>query len=226
MLQAVTHKFSSGCMMLVRDQQDQASFLGSAFLVHRQGYLLTAAHLVVDPSALRVVPTVTEERFSPMTFDRVAAMPVSVVQRDTRHDVALLRIDQELDIGVPDDFLGSTENVRPGASVMSLGYAFGHEQMHVILTASAVVSAMIRSPNDTQLILFDSMAHDGNRGGPLVHVIDGHIIGIISERFEPAEVVRGSKEWDRVPPRDTNMSFAVAIEYGLELMRQEGLMDV
>ncbi|EXJ14445.1 S1 family peptidase [Imhoffiella purpurea] len=224
MLQAVTHKFSSGCMMLVRDQEDQVSFLGSAFIVHHGGYLLTASHIVEDPSALRVVPTASDDRFSKMTIDRVAAMPVSVVQIDPQHDVALLKIEQEVEIAVPDDFLGSTENVRTGASVLNLGYAFGHERMHVILASNAVVSAMIRSPNESRLILFDSMAHDGNRGGPLIHVADGHIIGIVSGRFEPAEVVRGSKDWDRVPPRDTNISFAVAIEYGLALMRQEGLL--
>jgi serine protease Do len=211
-------------MMLVRDQQEQVSFLGSAFLVHRDGYLLTAAHLAADPNGLRVVPTSYTEGFAPMRFDRVAAIPVAVVRSDREHDVALLRIEEEVAIGVPDDFLGNTDNVRPGASVMVLGYSFGHEQMHTILTTSAVVSGKIHSPNWTRLILFDNMVHDGDRGGPLVHVADGHIVGIVSGRFEPAEVVRGSQEWDRVPPRDTNISFAVAIEYGLDLMREEGLL--
>lgn len=224
MLQGVSHKFRSGCMMLMRDQGDQVSFLGSAFLVHRGGYLLTAAHVVTDPSNLRIVPTSYTEGFSPMTFDRVAAMTASLVGTDSDHDVALLRIDQEVEIEVPDDFLGSTDNVRPGASVMALGYSFGHEQLHTILTTSAVVSAKIRSPNDTRLILFDNMVHDGDRGGPLVHVADGHIVGVVSGRFEPAEVVRGSRDWDRAPPRDTNVSFAVAIEYGLALMEAEGLL--
>jgi serine protease Do len=224
MLQGVSHKFRSGCMMLVRDQLEQVSFLGSAFLVHRAGYLLTAAHLVPNPDGLRVVATSLTEDFAPMRFDRVAAMPVSVCRTAPEHDIALLRIVEDVEIEVPDDFLGSTVAVRPGASVMTLGYSFGHEQLHTILTTGAVVSAKIRSPNDTNLILFDNMVHDGDRGGPLVHVADGHIVGLISGRFEPAEVVRGSREWDRSPARDTNMSFAVAIEYGRELMHAEGLM--
>jgi serine protease Do len=212
-------------MMLMRNQQDQVSFLGSAFLVHREGYLLTAAHIVSDPSDLRVVPMAYQEGFAPMTIERVAAMTVNVARADPQHDVALLHIDQEVSIEVPDDFLGSTGNVRPGASVMSLGYSFGHDQLHAILTANAVVSAKIRSPNGTELILFDNMVHDGDRGGPLIHVADGHIVGIVSGRFEPSEVVRGSRDWDRSPPRDTNISFAVAIEYGLALMEQQGLLE-
>jgi len=108
---------------------------------------------------------------------------------------------------------------------MSLGYAFGHEQLHSVITVGGYVSAKIRSPNDTGLILFDNMVQDGDTGGPLVHVTDGHIVGVISGRFEPEEVVRGSKEWDRRPARDTNISFAVAIDYGVALMRDHGLFD-
>ena len=225
MLQEVSRKFRSGCMMLMRDEGEALTFLGSSFLVHREGYLLTAAHLVSRPVGLLIVPTSFSDGFAPMTFDRVAGMPVSVVRQDREHDVALLRIERGVEIEVPDDFLGATENVRPGASVMSLGYSFGHQQLHTVITLSGVVSAKLRSPNDTGLILFDNMVHDGDRGGPLVHVADGHIVGLVSGRFEPAEVVRGSLDWDRAPPRDTNVSYAVAIDYGVDLMRAEGLLE-
>jgi serine protease Do len=225
MLQNVSRKFRSGCMMLMRQQDERLVFQGSTFLVHRAGYLLTAAHLVADPTQLMVVPSGLTDDFQPMTYDRVAAMPVSVVAGNPDADVALLRLEQAVAIEVPDDFLGATENVRPGASVMSLGYSFGHEQLHAIMNLSGVVAGKIRSPNNTRLILFDKMVHDGDRGGPLVHAGDGHIVGIVSGRFEPAEVVRGSRDWDRKPPRDTSVSFAVAIEYGLELMAAEGLFE-
>lgn len=223
MLQNISRKFRSACMMLMREGDEQLSFLGSAFIVHPAGYLLTAAHLVNKTEGLRIVPTNFSDDFVPMTFDRVAAVPVSVVGTNTNADVALLKMDQDVSIGVPDDFLGATENVRPGASVMSLGYSFGHEQLHSVMNFEAVVAGKIQSPNTTRLILFDKMVNDGDVGGPLVHVNDGHIVGIISGRFEPAETVRGSDDWDRSPPKDTTVSFAVAIDYGLELMAAEGL---
>jgi serine protease Do len=224
MLQGVSQKFRGGCLMLVRDDAQQLSFLGTAFLVHAQGYLLTAAHLVHRGEGLHVVPTTSSGDFVPMTFERVAAMPVSVVAIDADHDTALLKIEQDLGIEVPDDFLGSAENVRPGATIMSLGYAFGHEQLHAVITVGGFVSAKIRSPNETGLILFDNMVQDGDTGGPLVHVADGHVVGVISGRFEPQEVVRGNTDWDRRPARDTNISFAVAIDYGVELMRNQDLL--
>lgn len=225
MLQGISHKFRGGCMMLVRDDGQQVSFLGTAFLVDPKGYLLTAAHLVHNPDNLRVVPTDAGDGFIPMTFDRVAAMPATVARVNPARGTALLRIEQTIEISVPDDFLGTAENVRPGASIMSLGYSFGHDQLHTVLTIGGIVSGKVLTPNGTNLILFDNMAQDGDIGGPLVHATDGHIVGLVSGRFEPGEVVRGSTDWDRKPPRDTNVSYAVAIDYGIELMEQEGLHE-
>ncbi len=224
MLQGISHKFRSGVMMLARSGDETINFIGSAFLVHSGGYLLTAAHLTTEEKDLVVVPTTYSEEYSPMSFQRVAAMPVQVRQVDVAHDVALLRIEQDIEIGVPDDFLGATQAVRPGASVMSLGYSFGHQQVHSLMGYNAVVSAKIRSRNDTAMLLYDSAFHEGDRGGPLVHVGDGHIIGIVSGRFEPTEIVTAtSTSTEKLEARESNVSYAIAIEYGLELMQAEGL---
>jgi serine protease Do len=225
MLQDVSHKFRAGCMMLARIQGESITFLGSAFLVHASGYLLTAAHLTAKEEGLVVVPTAQDNAFSPMTLDRVAAMEVKVCQRDNEHDVALLRINQDMQIGVPDDFLGKTDNVKPGASVMALGYSFGHQQVHSLLGYNAIVSVKLLSRNGTDLILYDSAFHEGDRGGPLVHVADGHIIGIICDRFEPADIAVQTGKAEKLEPRETNVSYAVAIEYGLRLMEKEGFME-
>jgi serine protease Do len=205
-------------MILARQRGDTIDFLGSAFLVDSQGYLLTAGHLVASSEGLVVVASEPSDDFRPMTVERVAALPVSVAAHDTDRDVALLRIDHALDISVPDDFLGSNEAVRQGASVMALGYSFGHHQVHTVFVFDAVVSAKARSKNGTSLILYGSAFHEGDRGGPLIHVEDGHVIGIISGRFEPRELMPQSPADSRLLPAETNVSYAVAIEHGLALM--------
>jgi serine protease Do len=220
MLQGISHKFRSGCMMLARQRGDAIEFVGSAFLVHANGYLLTAAHLVGDGAGLVVVPSEPSDEFVPMTAERVAAMPVIVAERDVDRDVALLRIERPVDIVVPDDFLGSNATVRQGASVVALGYSFGHHQVHTAMAFNAIVTAKIRSRNGTALILYGSAFHEGDRGGPLIHVHDGHIIGIVSGRFEPGELVAQVPEDDRLTAAETNVSYAVAIEYGLALMAE------
>ncbi|MGD8616334.1 MAG: serine protease [Gammaproteobacteria bacterium] len=223
MLQNVSHKFRSGCMMLTRGEGNTVDFLGTAFLVHPAGYLLTAAHLLGKERGLAVIACGADNDFAPMSYERVAAMPVSVAQRDAEHDVALLRIDQEIAIEVPDDFLGATAAVRPGASIMSLGYSFGYAGVHVLLGYGASVSAMIRARNDSRLLLYDSIFHEGDRGGPLIHVADGHIIGVVSGRFEPAEISPDRVHSSAPQPQQPGVCYAAAIEYGLQLMDAEGL---
>jgi S1-C subfamily serine protease len=218
MLQRLAHKFRSGCAMLARRRGDAIDFLGSAFLVHADGYLLTAAHLVTASEGLVVAPSAPSDDFLPMTSDRIAAMPAVVVASDVDRDVALLKIEQPLEISVPDDFLGNNAAVRPGASVMALGYSFGHHRVHAAMAFDAVVSAKIRSSNGTALILYGSAFHEGDRGGPLVHVQDGHIIGIISGRFAPAELFGHAPDDGHGLAAEMNVSYAIAIEYGLALM--------
>lgn len=220
MLETITRKFRTGCMMLARCRGDAIEFLGSSFIVHRQGYLLTAAHLVGDDRGLVVVPCEPTDEFQPMTSPTVAAMPVSVAARDADRDVALLRIEPDLEIGVPDDFLGSTAATAQGASVIAMGYSFGHHQVHALMAFDAIVTAKIRSRNGTALILYGAAFHEGIRGGPLIHVDDGHVIGIISGRFDPAELFPQSPADERLVNAETTVSYAVAIEYGLALLEQ------
>ncbi|MBD3671088.1 MAG: trypsin-like peptidase domain-containing protein [Gammaproteobacteria bacterium] len=224
MLQNLSHKFRSGCLMLARKQGESVTFLGTCFLVHREGYLLTAAHLVSDPEGLVAVPTSQTDDFTPFIAERVAAFPVERVGADTVRDVALLRLTQDIEIDVPYDFLGSTGGVRPGASLMSLGYSFGHLQAQTLMGYDSVVAAKVRSSNGTALIFYNSPFHEGDRGGPLIHVADGHIIGIVNGRFDPADFVAdGASEYHPLDPREANISYAVAIEYGLDLLREIGI---
>lgn len=222
MLQNVSHKFRTGCMMLARRHGESIEFVGSTFVVDARGYLLTADHLttISEGDELVAVPNTRTDDFWPMTAERVSALPVSVAARDADRDVALLRIEQDIEIGVPDDFLGNTEAVHQGASVMSLGYSFGHHQVHTVMAFDAVVTARIRSRNDTALILYGSAFHEGDRGGPLVHVQDGHIVGIVNGRFRPGQLVPDVPEHDELADAETNVSYAVAIEYGLALMER------
>jgi len=224
MLERASQKFRAGCMMVAHEEAGAMTFRGSSFLIHEAGYLLTAAHIVHRQERLLIIPGDTGTDYLPMSVDRVTALSAAVVRRDLDHDVALLKLDAGSAIAVPDEFLGSSEYLTPGIPVLTLGYSFGHQQLHHVLALDAILSAKIRSRNDTRLLLFSTMVHDGDRGGPLINAADGRIIGVVSGRLEPTEVVRGGVEWDRAPPRDTNVSYAVPIEYGLELMHAEGIV--
>jgi serine protease Do len=225
MLQTICQKFSGGCMMVMRQHGESVSFLGTAFLVHEAGYLLTVAHILPKDKKLLVVPGEPGNDFTPVSHRRVTTLPVSVAQRDPDRDVALLRIDQPMEMRLPDHFLGSAENMYLGNSVMAMGYAFGYQTLHTLVAMNAVICAKVLSNNQSKLLLFDSMVHDGDRGGPLVSVGDGLVIGIINGRFDPQEAASEYTDGSKTVATNTNISYALAIEYGIDLMEKEGLIS-
>lgn len=224
MLQDLSQKFSGGCMMLVRKKESAVVFLGTSFIMHDDGYLLTAAHLLEgDEEGLMVVPTTGADEFTPISLDKVSAMSVSVTSVDKVHNVALLEIDRNLRIKTPDHLGGSTENLGLGTSLLCLGFPFGHDEMHNLVVQNAILSSKLRSRNQTRLLLFDSMVYDGSAGGPLVSGDGDRVVGIVIGRFSPVEDGGDFARGNRHPGYDSPFSYAVSIEYGLKLMEKAGL---
>ncbi|MFO8031732.1 MAG: serine protease [Desulfohalobiaceae bacterium] len=223
MLQNVSQKFSGGCMMLMHKQGEALNFLGTCFLVHGQGYLLTSAHLCDQKHELMVVPIPQEQEFLPLTQDQVHPLPVSLVNANQENDVALLQLDPDLDIQAPDHILGNPEQLQTGTSLASLGFSFGYYRLHSLHIMDAVLTSKIKSLNETNLLVFNTMIHHGDIGGPLVNSVDGRIVGIIAGRFDPEVILHRQSRPQREETYQTNISYAVSIEYGTHLMQEQGL---
>ncbi|MGM0425584.1 MAG: S1 family peptidase, partial [Thermodesulfobacteriota bacterium] len=77
--------------------------------------------------------------------------------------------------------------------------------------------------NETNLLVFNTMIHHGDIGGPLVNSVDGRIVGIIAGRFDPEVILHRQSRPQREETYQTNISYAVSIEYGTHLMQEQGL---
>lgn len=99
-----------------------------------------------------------------------------------------------------------------GKSVMIMVYSFGYQTLHTLVAMNAVISAKVLSNNRTRMLLFDSMVHDGDRGGPLISVGDGLVVGIVNGRFDPQEAGREYTDGSGTGAANTNISYAVAVE--------------
>ncbi len=223
MLQDMYFQYRGACMMLFQQEGEEFSFRGTAFLVHPDGYFLTAGHLITDNHDLMVVPADETEGFTPIRTETVAPIPVEVRQLDRERDLALLRFKEEIDISMPDHVIGASENVPVGNSVACLGFPFGYYQIYNQLIKKAVICSKISSGNETRIFLFDSLVHDGNRGGPLINMHDGRIIGVVGGRFELQEILSRQLGKTSDLPIKTDVSYAVSIEHAMELMKKEGL---
>jgi S1-C subfamily serine protease len=142
---------------------------GSGFVIDRQGYLLTNAH-VVDASGPITVS------FS--NGDRVDAQ---LVGADQSTDVAVLKVNEPSDALRPIP-LGDSASVQVGDPVVAIGNPFGYDRT----ITSGIVSAVarqIQSPNGYPInnaIQTDAAINHGNSGGPLLNM-QGEVIGISSQ---------------------------------------------
>lgn len=222
MIQDIYTRFRGGCMMLMREEQDNAIFMGTAFLVHPEGYVLTAAHLLSNyRENLYVTPRDYGNAFAPMQTDAVTPLPAEVRQVDADRDLALLHIPVTTEITMPDHVIGVPETLNPGAAVGCLGYPFGFYHVYNLVVNQGIVSAKVVAGNGTDLILIDTPMLDGMRGGPLVSVYDGRVIGVLSGRFSPEEAM--GLPFDDTTTYRRIYAYAISIEYAADLMEAEGL---
>ena len=212
-------KFTGSCFLLVRKVENSVVFLGTSFLVHEKGYLLTAAHIIAgDHSDLMVVRPHDPEEFSALSLEEVGAVSVDVVKTDVYHNVAVLKLSREFLIETPDHLIGQVGNLTLGTGLVNLGFPYGHQDMHLLAVRSSILSSKVKLGNGTKLLLFDSMVHDGMTGGPLVSVSDERIVGIVIGRFSPIDDGGDFSRGTNYPEYDTSMSYAVSIEYSHTLL--------
>jgi S1-C subfamily serine protease len=154
-------------------QTEQA--LGSGFVVSREGYILTNAHVVSsNGQTVKTVRVVFKGLGS-----QTKQVSGTVVGADNTSDVALIKVDPSklgpLDV-IP---LGNSAGVQPGEPVVAIGNPLGYD----FSITAGIVSATnrdLQSPNGATIsngIQTDAAINEGNSGGPLIDS-SGHVIGI------------------------------------------------
>lgn len=138
---------------------------GSGFVISQDGYIVTNNHVVADMDEITVHFLDGEE------------LPATIVGRDPKTDVALLKVDPGHKL-LPTIALGDSDDARPGDWVVAIGNPFG--LAHTV-TAGIVSAKNRRDVMDTQsyedFIQTDAAINPGNSGGPLID-LQGRVIGI------------------------------------------------
>jgi serine protease Do len=143
--------------------------LGSGFIVDPAGYIVTNNHVVDHAQDVKV------------TLDDGQTYTAKVVGRDTKTDLALLKIDA----GKPVPYLafGDSAKERVGDWVIAVGNPFG---LGGTVTAG-IVSAHDRNLNSgpyDDYLQIDAPINPGNSGGPLFNQ-SGQVIGIDTAIYSP-----------------------------------------
>ena len=144
---------------------------GSGFIVNKQGYVFTNAHVVDGADVVKVT------LFNKKTY------VAKVVGVDKKADVAVLKIKAPGD-ELPVVAFGDSKRVSIGEWVLAIGNPFGLQNT----VTSGIVSAKGRRDQMQQgdayqdFIQTDAAVNPGNSGGPLVN-LKGEVVGINSSIY-------------------------------------------
>jgi serine protease Do len=146
-------------------QQYTRTSIGSGFVLHPDGYIVTNAHVVAR----------TTERM--VMFADGSEYEAQLIALDVDRDLAILKIEAERPL--PALPLGRSDDLMVGETAIAIGNPLGYQ--HTI--TSGVISAVDRTlefnaeVRFTGLIQTDASINPGNSGGPLLNVL-GELIGI------------------------------------------------
>jgi len=143
----------------------RVSGMGTGVILDGRGYIMTNQHVVDKVQGIEV------------HLPDGSSYPARVVQENEEMDLALLKI--EAGRPLPAIAVGTSADLMPGETVITIGNAFGYENT----VSAGIISAIKRNVklSDDQdyhnLIQTDACINPGNSGGPMVN-IDGEMIGI------------------------------------------------
>jgi Trypsin-like serine proteases, typically periplasmic, contain C-terminal PDZ domain len=144
--------------------------LGSGFIIHPGGYVITNAHVVAGEYSI----TITQFRRGTAELDRAVYNKVRIIALDSQLDLALLKID-DLPEGVtlPTVSIGDSNALTEGQTVFAIGSPLGLDRT----VSQGIVSSRNRPMGPQLYIQTTTQINPGNSGGPLFD-LRGEVIGV------------------------------------------------
>lgn len=148
-----------------RPSTAQRTSIGSGFVMHEDGYIVTNAHVAAQGADLEV------------TFADSTRYPAEIVARDMIRDLAILKVNTPKPLKpLP---LGRSDDLMIGETTIAVGNPVGLQNT----VTTGIVSALHRDLDAHGRVLYgdviqtDAGINPGNSGGPLLNVL-GEVIGI------------------------------------------------
>lgn len=136
---------------------------GSGVIVHSDGYILTAEHVIANAKRIFVV-TAGDFR-----------APAILISTDSEHDLALLKIET---VGLTEAPIGYAGAVRLDQEIITVGFSFGLRE--VSITRGRI--AAVRTRGVQRVFQVDAAINPGNSGGAIFNR-RGEVIGLMTSKF-------------------------------------------
>ena len=155
--------------------------VGSGFIIHSSGYLVTNYHVISGQ----------EDNVFARTYDR-NVFAATFVGKDELRDLALLKLEGEY-LALA---LANSEELQAGKKVIAIGNPLGL----AFTVTEGIVSATNRvGPNGLfEYVQTDVSLNPGNSGGPLIDT-QGEVVGINNFKIGGAEALGFALERNKIP---------------------------
>jgi serine protease Do len=153
------------CVVMIRTPTG----LGSGFLIHPDGYVITNDHVVAGERQVSI--TQFRQKDGELTKDNYDN--VRIVATGGNVDLALLKIEGHSNKVFPSVPLGSSAELRQGERVFAIGSPLGLERS----VSEGIVSLRNRIIQDRLHIQTTAEISPGNSGGPLFNY-RGQVVGV------------------------------------------------
>jgi serine protease Do len=161
--------------------------LGSGFIIHPDGYVVTNDHVVQGERDIAV--TIFER--TDTGFERRKHANVHIVAMNAYVDLALLKIDGVKDL--PTVPLATDDDLTSGQPVFAIGNPLGLERS----VSEGIVSTLNRPFEGLTYIQTTTQINPGNSGGPLFD-LKGQVVGVTNMTILMAEGLGFAIPVDRV----------------------------
>ena len=143
--------------------------LGSGFLIHPSGYIVTNEHVIAGEYNL----TVTQFRRGATELEKVQYNKVRIVALDSRLDLALLKIEDAGPVPFPTVSLSGAATLNDGQAVFAIGSPLGLDRT----VSQGIISSHARLLDGQLYIQTTTQINPGNSGGPLFN-LRGEVVGV------------------------------------------------
>jgi S1-C subfamily serine protease len=163
--------------------------VGSGIIVDPRGFVLTNNHVIERADEIE------------LTLADGQTFKGTVIGRDPKTDLAMVKVDTDVDLPVV--VLGDSDTVQVGHWAVAIGNPFGLGQSVTVGVVSGVGRGELGLSTYEDYIQTDASINPGNSGGPLVN-IRGEVIGINTA----------------INPIGRGIGFAIPINMAKEVMQQ------
>jgi serine protease Do len=148
--------------------------LGSGFITHADGWLVTNFHVVKGEVEVDVVVySATNGGFEPRTIRKAKVAAINPAM-----DLALVKMEPPADLQLKTVFLGASDEMNVGDAVYAIGAPIGLDRT----VSSGIVSVTNRTFEGRCHFQITTPINPGNSGGPLFN-LRGEVVGVNSSGY-------------------------------------------